>query len=165
MKWWDRMLWLFQNPTLQGGLDFCCCAGSVGGLPQLAAVISWPHLMLPGKRRPIFFGVQCFFFLFFFFNVVWDKHWVGRRRERGQRKHRAQRMIREDPWEDGGFQGSHIQGSPSNPSLSGYRASGQVRSWPQANSHQGWSKDHLWDKLFFLLPVLMWLSYFGQPFK
>ena len=102
---------------------------------------------------------------FFFSNVFWDKHWVGRRRERGQRKHRTQGMMREDPWENGGFQGSHIQGSPSNPSLWGYRASGQVRSLPRANSHQGRSKDRLWDKLFFLLTVLMWLSYFGQPFK
>ena len=62
VKWWDWMLWLFQNPALQGGLHFYGCAGSVGGLPQLAAVLSWPHLMLLGKRRPIFFGVQCFFF-------------------------------------------------------------------------------------------------------
>ena len=99
------------------------------------------------------------------FNVFWDKYWVGRKRERAQRKHRAQGMMREDPWEDGGFRGSHFQGRPSNPLHSGCRASGKVRSLPRANSHQDRSTDHLWDKLFFLLTVLMWLSYFGQPFK
>ena len=126
VKWWDWMLWLFQNPALQGGLHFYGCAGSVGGLPQLAAVLSWPHLMLLGKRWPIFFGVQCFFFfpMFFETNIEWEG---GGREDKGSTGPRGwwEFLFRKPPEKTGVSKGHTFKEAPATPHFEGTEPQGR----------------------------------------